>query len=130
AVDFDEGLEAAAGRLLMDEVGDQLFAGARFALDEDGRTFRERHLVDHLDDVANGGGFAEHQVPLRGLFAVGEVANLAAKATGFERVAERDDELGQPNGLGQVVEGAELQRLNGTGNVRVRGRHHDEGVDA
>jgi hypothetical protein len=129
AVDLDERLLRSAGRLSVDEVGDELLAGPRLPLNEHGRVDRLGDLVDHLDDLRHGGGIAGHELPHGRLLAIGELPNLAPQAFGFESPVERNDELGQPHRFGQIVESSELERLDCAGDVGVGGGHDDERVD-
>ena len=56
-VDGDEGL-VAAGRVGVDGLGDELFAGAAFALDEDGGA-AGRDLRDEVEEAEHGVAFAD-----------------------------------------------------------------------
>src|SRR5204863_4258649 len=120
--DLDEGA-AVARRVLVQGARDELLARARLARDQDGG----RRVGDLLDDGVNlldGGRLAD------------QAEAAAARRLLGARVATRERERGQRlgddladllllEGLLQVVEGAQLDGLDGALDRAVR-RYHDD----
>ncbi len=130
AVDLDERAVAPPRRAPRDQVRDQLLARAGLALDQDGRVGRLGDLVDHADHLLHRRRQTGNEVAHRGLRPRPQLADLRAQALGLQRLAHGDDEIGELQRLRQVVERAQLQRLHRAGDVGVRGRDHDQRIDA
>ncbi len=125
AVDGDEELLGARA-VLVDGAGDELLAGAALAGDEDGGVGR-RDLPDGLVDALHGGrGADDGLVALDRGDLIGHDDFLAHGAGGVEGAAEEVLELGDVEGLEDVIVGAELHRLDGGLRGAVGGHHDDD----
>jgi len=109
---------------LMNGLRDQFLAGARLALDEDGRLRRrhQAHLIDHrlqllrmADDVLELELLVE---PLVELF------HLHLQRLVFQRTLDEQLQPLDVDGLGKEIDGPALHCLDGRFDVAV-GRHHD-----
>jgi hypothetical protein len=116
-VDRDERTRGARA-VLVQRIGDQLLARARFAGDQ--------HGDDALAEAADG---AEHVLHRRRLAE--NLRHLRRRGLGLTLVqafldgaTDQVDRLGHVEGLGQVVEGAALEGADGAVEVRIR-RHDD-----
>ena len=111
----------------MDRLGDQLLPRARLALDEDGRVGRG-DPADHLVDLLHRRRAPDHElVPLLELAA--QPLELVGQAAELQGPGDERGDLLQVEGLGQVVVGPALRRLDRVRH-RVLRRHDDEeGVD-
>ena len=125
AVHRDEGL-AAAGRLGVDRAREDFLAGAALARQQHRRLEAggALHHLEHLDHRLGGGHdrvIAGSALDLAAQQLVG-----AAQALALARLAQREQHLGGGEGLGEVVVGAALHRLDRE--LRgAEGRHQDHG---
>ena len=125
AVDHQEGLVRAQA-VLIDGPRHQFLARARFSPDED-RGVRGRHPAHGLVDLLHGlaapdDGFQGRAIP-------GTTSSLhprAHEAPRFQGLVDEDQDLGDFEGLEDVVEGAHLGGLDG-GFRRSEGGHDDDG---
>jgi hypothetical protein len=125
AVDLDER-PAGAVAVGVDGGGDQLLAGAALAGDED-RLRGSRHPADGLEHLEHRGAGA-HQllVGLRPRPVVRrQRPHLLDQRLLCQCAADRDEHLVEVERLGDVVEGAQLHRLDGRG-AAAQGRDDDD----
>ena len=113
-------------RVRVNGAGDELFAGAALALNEDRRSARRRlnDQVEHAphrraapDDVVEVAVLLLDVLPQRAVFV--------DQAAALERVLDDDEHFVVLERLGDVVERAALHRGDGVLDRRVR-RHHDD----
>ena len=86
-------------------------------------------LVDHVDHLLYRRRRPGDEVAHRRLGPSGQLAHLRPQPLGLQRLAHGHDQLGELQRLRQVVEGAELERLDGAGHVRVGRRDHDQRIE-
>ena len=107
----------------MQGAGDQLLARAAGAADQH-RGVGGRHLLDQLHDPLHGRAGADQAVARR---LVGELLHPLPLAPGqlhlLVGLLDVDFQLGQVEGLGQVVVGAPLHGLDGRLDAAVGGQH-------
>ena len=121
AVEADERLERAR-RLRVQELGDELLAGAGLAAHEHGDVA--------AGDAAGGLEQAAHRLARADDAATerllgGEPAVVDAQAARFERTLEDDRDLVDVERLREVVVGALFHRRDGDALAAVRGEQHD-----
>ncbi len=111
---------------LVNRAGDELLAHAELALQQD-RAVVVRHALDEADDLLDGVALADDLGAVRG--RSGRRDGGSGGPGGFlpERMFDRALEVGQLEGLGQVVEGAEAHGLDGGFHAAVAGDHDDGG---
>ncbi len=127
AVDADEG-RLRQGAPVMDGLGDEVFAGAGFAGDQD-RRVHDRRRLDEPDDVGKAGAVADDDRSLAVLVAGVDLDLLDPfQVEGPERVLDRELEFVDVEGLGQVVVGAEAHRGDGVFEARKGGNENDLGL--
>ena len=111
-IDGHERLVTARA-LPMNGAGDQLLAGAALAGDDDGGG-RPRHLRDETVELLHLGVLADQLVEVvlpRQLRA--EERHFALQRALLERAPHQREQIVLVEGLGQVVEGAQLHRVDG-----------------
>jgi hypothetical protein len=97
----------------VDRFGDELFAGAGLAGDENGGA-RGRHLADHIEQLHHALAFADDVGEAVALLeSPFEVSVLIFEAPLGNHAVDLDDEFFVVPGLGEVVVGAELERFDG-----------------
>ena len=124
AVERDER-GGAAPAVLPEGVRDQLLAGAALALDQH-RRVRRRHLADQREDLPQLPAPADELD--RGLLAdefLLEQPVLDAELAVLVGAVDEDHQLVELVGLGQVVEGPVLHRLDGRLHGGLAGEHDD-----
>ena len=108
----------------MDGPRDELFAGAALAGDEHRRR-RARDLRDEPVELFHRGVLADDLVEIMPPGQLGaEERDLALERPPFERPTREGQELVLLEGLGQVIEGAELHGRHGRSH-RLHGRDED-----
>src|SRR5688500_14223359 len=107
----------AARAVLVDQARGELLAAARLARDVD-RRLGARQLADQLAHLGERRALAEH------LLALGR-----RRRRQRERRAHQRAQLLQPDRLGDIVEGAGLERRDGVLRAAVRGDHRHRQVD-
>ncbi len=122
AVHLDERL-AAARRVVVQRAGDELLAGAALPRDEH-RGGAVGHALEHRVDLVQPRGAADDaearaRDEVRGLRRL-----LPREVTRAQRLGDDLAHLVFVEGLGEVVEGAGLQRLDRGVDGAVRGDHH------
>ena len=130
AVDLDQRL-LGAGAVLVQQVGDQLLAGAALAGDQHGAA-RRRDLAHDLEDPRERRAAADDLGRLaQRLEAVLEGQVLEPQRLDLERARDELDDLLHAHGLGEVVDGALLERLDGGLHRALAGDDDDreEGVE-
>ena len=116
---------ALAQAVEVQRLRDQLLARARLARDEH-RHVRGRQPADHLEQRAHDGRLAHHVAPPVAALDLGAQAHhLRAQRALGERLLDRQDQLIDLEGLGDVVERAELHGADG-GVDRAEGRDRDD----
>lgn len=106
----------------MHDCRNQLFAGAGFAENQDG-CIGAGHAAYGLVDVLHGGAVTDENLIL---VALRHHANHAlAEIAALEKALHGHSDFVQLKRLGDIVEGAELHRLNGGGG-RAKRRHDDD----
>ena len=120
--DLDER-HVALGAAVMDRARDHLLAGARLAGDEHG-ALRLRDELGALNHFLHGAASPDDAVLVEfGAALADQVLALRSQALVFERVADQREQLFDLERLLQVVQRAELHRLDRAFDRRVR-RHH------
>ena len=123
AVDADERTVAPPA-LVMDGAGDELFARARLALDEN-RERGARYLADPLDHGLDLGAAADEGAERIGLHELRlEVVDLGEQRLPLDRATDLEFERRRIGRLREVIVGAELHRFDGRTQV-VDPRQHD-----
>ena len=114
-----------AGAGAVDHLGDQLLAGAGLALDEDAGAAR-RHLLDHPQQLDHAGVRAD-DVPESVALAepLAQPAVLLHQAGALHGALDHHRQHREIEGLGEVVVGALLHRLDGVGDGAEGGHHHE-----
>src|SRR5690606_3947803 len=118
-IECDERLRCALA-VPMQRAGNQLLAGARFARDED-RHVRLRQPPDGAEDLLHRRRVAEHVEPFLHLVLGGRGEGVL-----IDRPADQLDRGLHVEGLGQVFEGAPLERGHRALEIGERG-HDDDG---
>ena len=127
AVDGHE-LSAAAAAVVVNELCDELFAGAALAGDKY-RRVRRRHTAGELHRAPKGGRGAEDRdqlaVPV-GLLELGpDRLRLPGHDHGMGCTPQQDLQVGRRKRLGQIVPGARAQHFEARVDARVPGDHDD-----
>src|SRR3989441_92886 len=123
AVDGDEG-PPGSRRALVDRARHQLLAGTARAQDEH-RGVGGRNPLDDPEDLLHLGTLGEDATERLGARGVRAQRLVVAEELGLLRgLADEDVELLDLHGLGEVVVGAELHRLDRRGDLLEAG-HHD-----
>ena len=124
AVDGNEG-PLGANRQSMDGGGDQLLAGATLALDQHGRV-GDGHLADDLLHALHGARGADQLVDGQLLTeARPQRVDFAAQEAALHQSLHEVLELVQDQGLGEIVVGPFLQRLDGRRDRGIARHDHD-----
>ncbi len=124
AVHFDER-HVALGAAVVNRAGDELFAGAGLAGDEDG-ALGVGHELGAADDFFHRAAAPDDPVVTELLVAlVDEVPVLRAEPLMIERAADDDQQLVDLERLLQIIERAELHRLDRAFDGRVGGHHQN-----
>ena len=127
AIDRDEGAGSARA-LLMNRLRDKLLAGSTLARDQHRRQpigglsddFEQLDHLPALPDEAFESALAPELRP--------ELAVLVLEPLALERVGDRQLDLVELEGLGDVVVGAQLHGLDRRFGRRERGHHEDHGA--
>src|SRR5947199_180246 len=124
AVHLDERLRAPRA-VVVERVGDQLLPRAARAADED-RQIRVRHLADHVEHALHRRALAD-QAPeaIRARDLLLQEPERAPHLHAVEQALDDQLELVVVEGLGDVVGGAQLHRLDGD-LLRAEGGDHDD----
>src|SRR5882724_10336854 len=124
AVHLDERLRAPRA-VVVERVGDQLLPRAAGAADED-RQIRVRHLADHVEHALHRRALAD-QAPeaIRARDLLLQEPERAPHLHAVEQALDDQLELVVVEGLGDVVGGAQLHRLDGD-LLRAEGGDHDD----
>ncbi|MNZ62863.1 hypothetical protein D3C78_809970 [compost metagenome] len=130
-VDLDERAVAARA-VVMQRAGDQLLAGAGFAIDQHDRQVHVGHVAFRLQHLAHHGlqrhdrrRLADQRIqPGPPGIAAAIERQAVLQLLGFEGLVDQQLEFGQHHRLGQVIERAGLHRLHGALHVAVGGHHH------
>jgi len=117
-VDGDEGLRVARA-VFVQRAGDELLAGARLAGDQHAH-WRLRETADAAKEQLHGGRVAE-QVTTGERF----IGRRRGGRHALRGPAHEGEQFVDVEGLGDVFEGAALQRLHGGAEIGER-RHHDD----
>ena len=127
AVEGDE-VAAAAGRVVVQGLGDEFLAGAALALDEDGGVGRG-DLAQRLDDAPHRLRLADDPLePEPLLELLGELLGAADEAPVLQGLGHAVAQFGQVQGLGDVVGGALADGLDGGLDRGVAGDDDDLGL--
>ena len=111
-------------RALVDGAGHQLLAGAALA-EHQHRGLRRRHPLDHPHHLVHLGAAGDEAAEGPGPGRVGPERDVVAQELALlGRLADQHLQLLDLGGLGQVVVGSELHRLDGRGHF-LEARHDD-----
>ena len=127
AVQFQQRhIGARAG--VVDGAGEDAFASTALAQDQNGGAVSLRRFLRHLEHGAHGGVFGNHAaevVPPFGRLDV--VPDTHPQRQHFAGPAQRFHQVGEMEGLDQVVEGPGLHGLHRAVHHVVRAHHQDDG---
>jgi len=127
AVDDDDGLVRARAQLV-DQAREQFLARAAFPLDQDGRP-AGRHAAGHVDELHHLVAFVDDLFGGHAALAqlLPEQFVFPDQAPAFRNAVHQQKQLIELHGLGDVVDGADLDRFDGRFNGAVGG--DDDDVD-
>ena len=125
AVDGYEGL-LLARTFVVDGFGDEVLAGAAFALNQNGGGLAGRNLAHEVHELGHLGGDADHAV-ITGTAAhlTAQSLDLGAQGGGLERVFDGDVKFVEIDWLAYKVVGSELERGFDVVKLRIGGDHDD-----